>query len=383
MGRNLRDLDVFLTPLKPRKRVVTAEDIQSSFYYFHVKSASDDLLLDPSERTCCMEDGEDVGVFSELFKAHQRKPVGSQRKAICVNSPIQERTQCDGGALNFPRRKPVGHHLAMEQEQKLPSPGADITPLSPRSATVLNTLPILANQASHPQYQREENSFRSGGTGVFSKHSKQAENLIPQNSNPTFTDMHGRYPKDYSGYRHSDSMSQNSCDDIDVDVEAKSNSADDVELRAWQADIKGTSSNLDLRITAIRRDPSSGIQWNVGTIIDPPSVDVSSEAFHSHGRAEERKRIDSPFFVELHTAGYSKFISESKLQSQRQELNISEGREIVNPRLGSPRFEGLGNSPEGVFSRRLWAEPSRLGRNDMVQKGYVETMTRSTLLIQC
>ena len=33
--------DVFLTPMKPREKVVTAEDVQSSLYYIHVNSRDD------------------------------------------------------------------------------------------------------------------------------------------------------------------------------------------------------------------------------------------------------------------------------------------------------------------------------------------------------
>ncbi|EMD97165.1 hypothetical protein COCC4DRAFT_72868 [Bipolaris maydis ATCC 48331] len=41
--------DVFLSPMKPREKVVTAEDIQSSLYYVHVNQPEDAYLVDPPE----------------------------------------------------------------------------------------------------------------------------------------------------------------------------------------------------------------------------------------------------------------------------------------------------------------------------------------------
>lgn len=43
--------DVFLTPLKPRERIVTAQDVQSSLYYVHINSIDDIELLHNPERT--------------------------------------------------------------------------------------------------------------------------------------------------------------------------------------------------------------------------------------------------------------------------------------------------------------------------------------------
>lgn len=42
-------LDVFLSPMKPREKVVTAEDIQSSLYFVHVEQPEDAHLITPSD----------------------------------------------------------------------------------------------------------------------------------------------------------------------------------------------------------------------------------------------------------------------------------------------------------------------------------------------
>ncbi|KAL6707554.1 hypothetical protein ACN47E_003903 [Coniothyrium glycines] len=39
--------DVFLSPMRPRDKVVTAEDVQSSLYYVHVDQPGDAILIDP------------------------------------------------------------------------------------------------------------------------------------------------------------------------------------------------------------------------------------------------------------------------------------------------------------------------------------------------
>lgn len=71
-------LDVFLTPLKPQQKVVTAQDVQSSLYYMHVDRPEDyDLLsfVDDSDDLSSEEDGRGKLAAPIITGAVPRKPL--------------------------------------------------------------------------------------------------------------------------------------------------------------------------------------------------------------------------------------------------------------------------------------------------------------------
>lgn len=86
--------DVFLSPMKPREKVVTAEDIQSSLYYVHVEQPEDARLLIPLDyqSSDCPEQTH-ASPTQSLAPPIQRKPV-------------------PGAPMNAPARKPVPGTLA-------------------------------------------------------------------------------------------------------------------------------------------------------------------------------------------------------------------------------------------------------------------------------
>ncbi|KAH7091106.1 hypothetical protein FB567DRAFT_436330 [Paraphoma chrysanthemicola] len=88
--------DVFLSPMKPRDKVVTAEDITSSLYFLHVEQPEDANLVAPPEFRVPNYAGQDPAAFN-------RPPVPAvQRKAIPGVSAAQ----------NPPPRKAVSGTLA-------------------------------------------------------------------------------------------------------------------------------------------------------------------------------------------------------------------------------------------------------------------------------
>ena len=312
-----------------------------------------------------------MGVNPLIAKAHQRKPIGSQKKANLTNLSGHQYSRDDDRDATVPRRKPVGSHSATQQKQTSRSFEADYSPLSPRSATYMNTLSLSSTRVSHPHLYQGENSHPSRRDSMSHSFPKTDEQYRSYGSND------GKQSGDYDFYQKDSLFSQSSGGDANMFVKHKQNGAIENQRGASQTDSNSNESNNDVNITIIRRDPSSGTQWNVGSIIDPPSMDVSSEALQSYGRVGGKRRSDSPFFVELHTAGYSRFISQERLQSQLYEPSRSDVEKNEIRRTSSPHLRSLNISPEGSFRRRLWAEPSRLGRADKVRKGYVQNVTLS------
>lgn len=84
--------DVFLSPMKPREKVVTAQDIQSSLYFVHVTQPEDVNLVDPPEF---------------------RDPETSDRSLLASNAaPLVQRKAVPGATPAAPMRKPVPGTLA-------------------------------------------------------------------------------------------------------------------------------------------------------------------------------------------------------------------------------------------------------------------------------
>ena len=87
--------DVFLSPMKPRDKVVTAEDIQSSLYFVHVELPEDANLVDPA-------------AFQEPQHSYQRPDLATRPSAPAV----LRKAVPSGAAVVAPARKPVPNSLA-------------------------------------------------------------------------------------------------------------------------------------------------------------------------------------------------------------------------------------------------------------------------------
>ncbi|KAF1834312.1 hypothetical protein BDW02DRAFT_569209 [Decorospora gaudefroyi] len=88
--------DIFLSPMKPRAKVVTAEDIQSSLYYVHVEQPEDLHLIGPPE-----------------FREHDYSEQ-SRTPSNPVSAPVVQRKALPGAPIMTaaPMRKPMSGTLA-------------------------------------------------------------------------------------------------------------------------------------------------------------------------------------------------------------------------------------------------------------------------------
>ncbi|PSK46359.1 hypothetical protein B9Z65_5327 [Elsinoe australis] len=243
--------DVFLTPLKPRDRVVNAQDVQSSLYFLHVDSPEDVLVK----------------------KAHQ--PV----------SPVipEDATTSIG-------RKPVG---GLVMRKPLPTPPAS------------------------PGYSQDEPS-PSAPSSAWNTGVPLRKSLVPRRSPER--ELHLQPIPTTSAFSET---SSSLCS----------------ELEPCQT------------LTLIRRDPSSGDQWNIAKIQDPPVDEVSSESFKENSGFTKRiKNSGSPLFIDIQNSGYVQFI-----------VPDLPPRGVANRASLSP---APSPSPEErVFQRRLWMDGSRFANH--------------------
>ncbi|KAL5373044.1 hypothetical protein DPSP01_013006 [Paraphaeosphaeria sporulosa] len=81
--------DVFLSPMKPREKVVTAEDIQNSLYFVHVEQPEDEQLIEtPSLDGPPYPDSRPNSSHGSQLATVQRKPVSNPAAAV---SPAAKR----------------------------------------------------------------------------------------------------------------------------------------------------------------------------------------------------------------------------------------------------------------------------------------------------
>ncbi|KAI7343224.1 hypothetical protein KC354_g15790 [Hortaea werneckii] len=253
--------DVFLTPLKPRDKVVTAEDVQSSLYFVHVNEDFDDQVLQQPPKPSSVNTNASDLPYSEE-SAVSRKPVLPPRPEPPTTPPYPAHEQAPAHAsLNQPKlqqvpRKPVNPNNAYYGSDFLEKPTSPVTTRRP-----LPTPP--EEQPSHLS-PNDDNNMR------FSRHSGDFDD-----PNPYFR----RYSEDANARRKE--------------------SFHVPKLEAGS-------------LTLIRRDPASGEQWNVASIHDPPVQEVSSSALLYPSSAIRTKRGGVPLYLDITSPGYLQFINEGR-----------------------------------------------------------------------
>lgn len=267
-------LDVFLTPLKPRTKTVTAEDVESCLYYMHFPSPLDDDVLAAIQRKKPDEEAR--------HPQHRPLPATPEEPPLLPprsnNQPPQlparpiekEKSRVSNGSI---RRKPV-------------------TPTTPQLLTIGNDGP-------------------ASGPDLFPGQRPDVPLLPPRPSSATST----------------------------------------------TSSLSGQSVPTAV---LVRRDPSSGMQWNVSKIRDPPVRDVSS-AMTADVSTKQR---GSPLYLEIQTAGYQKFVAQSSANGYSRSEDISDHVPSFEYSTTSAVSTSSRES-DVLFRRRMWMEGSHFltGRN--------------------
>ncbi|KAK0113693.1 hypothetical protein ONS95_013942 [Cadophora gregata] len=237
--------DIILTTLKPQLKNVTAEDVASSLYYLHLQTPEDAKFLEDDANPVAGE------TTSFVNKSLPRKPLPeSARSSIEISRQLtaaSQRSRPKEPTTSLPRRKPVGS----ESPTRRPPPQAHQNesilrrPLGPRDQTEYGF--------ERKQFSGVENAPTSAASRTPSP-SKKSIDLT----------------------RTAELLAEN----VEADKEAFS-------------------------ITLIRRDPSSGAQWNIGSVTGTPA---SEEAQSRRLKTAPRSR--KPYFdlsVHITTPGYNYF----------------------------------------------------------------------------
>ncbi|PVH88035.1 hypothetical protein DL98DRAFT_648922 [Cadophora sp. DSE1049] len=237
--------DIILTTLKPQLKNVTAEDVASSLYYLHLNTPEDAKFLEEESSPVA---GEATSIVN---KSLPRKPLPeSARSSLEISrqpSAASQRSRSIEPTTTLPRRKPVGS----ESPTRRPPPQA-------------HQNESISRRPLGPRLQTEYGLERKQLPGVENAPS----NAAARNPSPT--------KKSIDLARTAELLAG----DIEADKEAFS-------------------------ITLIRRDPSSGAQWNIGSVTGTPTSDEAQSR-----RVKPAPRSRKPYFdlsVHITTPGYNYF----------------------------------------------------------------------------
>lgn len=237
-------IDIILTTLKPQLKNVTAADVASSLYYFHLNTEDDARFLE-----------EDPAKVEETTTSSQkplpRKPLPeSARSSLDLNRQMTSVSLTLESNSGVPKRKPVTSDVPTSKQQ-LGQGKQNVSrrPLGPRPLlsepiSKIEALPGVENRllTATSQSQQHAPALMTIGDTAWSSLSKDS---------------------------------------------ARSNSG-----------VENDPANA-FSITLIRRDPSSGAQWNIGHVCGRPFSDETSN------RRTKKRYFD--ISIHLSTPGYNAF----------------------------------------------------------------------------
>lgn len=263
--------DVFLTPMKPREKVVTAEDVSSSLYYIHV-NATEDYEVPPSRPSSVDADASRLLPVPE--ERLRRKPVLPRRPIAPPSPPYpldDGPSQVHWRTPSPPRhgrlaRKPVGSSNGSNGHGNLSSPGLP----------VLRSRPLPSPPADQEPHEPSLHAYN--------KH------LL----------------------RRAESSDENNPYTMPV--------SEPTPLPIDSADLPQPGS-----LTLIRRDPASSDQWNVALIHDPPLEEISSAVLRNPTAAQRTKRSGAPLFLDISNPAYAQYLPDERPESRVSQDTTSSG----------------------------------------------------------
>jgi hypothetical protein len=251
--------DVFLTPLKPREKVVTAQDVQSSLYYVHFNTDADTEALQHQAPSSVNSNAAELQSIQE--DSHRRKPVPPPR------SPVRTSPSPMG-------RRPFPSESATEQQNNAPSRVKSQFTRKPLSSVATNTVssrPSFIDLPELPPSRRKLPTPPGEDEGY--------------GSSLTVNDAYGRNRSlnNYFGDSHDESA-------------------------AMMPQVGS--------LTIIRRDPATSTQWNVASVRDPPAEEVSSAALLSPTLYGKVKKGGAPLWLDITNPGYQQYLSSNRSDSR-------------------------------------------------------------------
>lgn len=318
--------DIFLSPLKPpTKSSVSAEAINASLYYLHVANPEDDALLQEVEL--------------EREEAEQR------RREALEAAGAEDPAQGEFARMNNVRRKPVAGNDTLQENTALAQEDTAPPPLPRRPGPMPQVSAENMSFAGTPVANAQAPAM-GGPVDSVAKHTIPRRPLppVPPSEEPwangaeeaketgRWSALAGRGLESWKERYEAVSTGRHSLDsNRPVLPPRPSNDRAGSPRRSpgqsptRQRRIPHTRrGNSGFHITLIRRDPSSGTQWNVATISSPRmdgnaiDIDISTPGYNRFAASDEPLSLAS--LAATLPPGLIRTAGSSMPQSQSQSL---------------------------------------------------------------
>lgn len=284
--------DIFLTPLKPRDKVVSAEDVNSCLYYLHFNRPSDRQLLESAHiRPLLKHNGE------------QSDPLGSSSPR--ENIPVRPQPTIEVPERRSPQRilrpPPMRKDLNFNENQ---APQRHHANLGPDSSPVDSPPPVPARSQWRNSYVHNGSQIGHPSNEQIAPDLDSAQDtpapIGPMSKSGTIL---RRKPVTDDG---SNTMSTSSSPAL---VSLNHNGVSSRDTLSSSDTSKNGSRQISApaqTLTLVRRIPYSSDQWNVATIADS-SADITSARPAPSRSKRNQPSQHSPLFVGILNPGYAKF----------------------------------------------------------------------------
>ncbi|KAI0182094.1 hypothetical protein GGR52DRAFT_67228 [Hypoxylon sp. FL1284] len=334
--------DIILSTLKPQLKNVTAEDVASSLYYVHLNTPDDEALIPPPNHTKPASSPRTSEESSRSGNYIPRKPVpgtssiASSRIDDAVQMPPtgKENLAQGNGTPNQqpPTRRPVlpprptpSSQNPLASQSMQPSAPIQRKPLGPRPPTTESYNNTLSSAQNHDQ-----NSDCQPGLN-----SEPYPPLPPrQRAHSAISQFPGQFDSSLGSGRSPSPKSP-------------------TKQRSF----------TPFSLTLIRRDPSSGQQWNVGKV-------DSFQLEHPELIGDDKRPQPSPSItIHLETSGYAKFrgMPTHPPPEMRSSLDIRPGSASSMSRLQMSELHGP-TTTANAFERQVMMAYSKSFATNLREK---------------
>ncbi|KAL1639053.1 hypothetical protein SLS58_008382 [Diplodia intermedia] len=318
--------------MKPREKVVTAEDVQSSLYYLHFDAPEDDEF-----KAYALDTDPPAKDSTPII----RKPVRRPLPSLPHDAPVPALSASDSI-----KRKPV-----------LPTPPLSIKIDSENLDGAQPHQPVQPTIPSGPISHRRGRSTELPGM--------QQENLRPSLPNrrwsaqPPARAPSPRRPKAELPFWMQDQPRRRKSPAREPESPYSSKPSLEGRPESGLFSPGAAESGQSMSLTLIRRDPASGAQWNVGKVKDPPGFEIYSDNLGRPVQERVRKPA-APLYIDINNPGYSKFLFNPDMSSPRiSEDSVNSLRSGQAGSRNSFQSPTLPTSVDTTFRRRMWYEGSR------------------------
>ena len=321
--------DVFLTPIKPREKVVTAGDVQSSLYYLHINGPEDyhdvDAPAPPVQRPTS------VNTNSTSLPPTPPRPTGKK-----VPPPLPRRRDAQPGAPNLPY--PLDDGVMPSIMERPPSPPRHQYLPTDRSHVVRKAVQVNGANGANVPYPTNSN-----GMALPPLPTRRPLPSPPSSDHDTATEtLHAENIR---------LLRQSSMEETHENPYTRSYATHPETVRQLDLDSRPEAGTL----TLIRRDPGSGEQWNVASILDPAVEEVSSTSLMVPTANRRTKKGGRPVFLDITNTSYARFANESS-GIERTETRLSTCSSTSSSENEPP-------TGDGVFRRRLYMPGSKFSEH--------------------